>query len=131
MLSRRLPAVLLTIALVGGNAALCAEWAATPEARMSCCSDDADCPMHKSDRSASDSHRGMSQAQADSCCASSERNSSSQSTQTFTLTIPSGSISESVVLPATVSAAVAREWWRVPLSKSSIPKHVLLSVFLV
>ena len=65
--SRRAAVLVLTLALVVGNAALCAGWAATPEARMACCAKEAECPMHKSDSSDTDGHHVVTQAQADRC----------------------------------------------------------------
>src|SRR4029450_5363447 len=75
---QRLSVVALSLALITGNAALCAGWAATPEARMACCAEGAECPMPSgSHDSASD--RVLTQAQADACCAVSGRDRSSPS----------------------------------------------------
>ncbi len=48
-LVQRLAALALTFGLMAGNAAICAGWMPTPEARMACCADGAECPMHKGD----------------------------------------------------------------------------------
>src|SRR5687768_7522998 len=88
-LSRRASAIVLTLTLFGGNVAICAGWAATPEARMACCAEGIECPMHKSDSPDADGQREVTQAQADSCCASSEGSRSGPSAPTFTVTIPS------------------------------------------
>src|SRR5215207_6808779 len=77
---RRLSVVILTMGLLAGNAAVCAGWLATPEARMACCAEGRDCPMHKGESQRSGRERLLTQAQVDSCCASSERENSSQST---------------------------------------------------
>lgn len=123
----------LTLALVVGNAALCAGWAATPEARMACCAKEAECPMHKSGSSDADGHHVVTQAQADSCCALSERSAPSPSTPTFAVTIPSAVLTVATVLSAETPALVLGEPWRTraPLRADPGPKHVLLSVFLV
>jgi len=129
----RLTALALTLALVAGNVALCAGWAASPEARMSCCRDAETCPMHRGEPQGSAQNRVMSQAQADSCCAASEQRQSSQSDQTST-TIISGPVrgSGAVVVPP-VSPLTATTDWRTiaPIPIGVVPRHVLLSVFLV
>jgi len=132
ILVRRASAVVALLALVVGNIAVCAGWQATPEARMACCMDGATCPMHKSDRHEHSSKRVVSQAQADSCCASAaQRHDSAAAGSTFAA---SGVI---VLVPVAVftvpvSAFASQEWRAlVPLPVSSTPKHLLLSVFLV
>lgn len=132
--SPRLSAVALSLALLAGNVALCAGWAAAPEARMACCSEGGSCPMHKSDADSSRSQqRVITQAQADGCCASSEREESSQSTPTFAPTISSAVLGPAIALPENVPALVLSDAWRTvtPLPASVVPRHVLLSVFLV
>jgi hypothetical protein len=58
---RRLWAVFLCLVLLGGNAAVCAGWAPTPEARKACC-ESGMCPMmHKEERRASLSEQGRGQ----------------------------------------------------------------------
>ena len=86
--SRRLSAVLLTLALAAGQAGVCAGWMPTPEERMACCSDDGPCPMHKSE-SEDGPTRDVTQAEADRCCAASEHEDStpSQSYAGFFLTL--------------------------------------------
>jgi hypothetical protein len=131
-LIRRLFAVTLTLALVAGNAAICAGWVPTPEARMACCADESTCPMHKGDSYHSSSH-GVTQAQADSCCASSERENSDQSNPSFATVITSAVLGVGVVLPANVPSLVLSDAWRTsaPIPIAPVPKHVFLSVFLV
>jgi hypothetical protein len=131
-LSSRLFALALAVLMSGGSGVVCAGWAPTPEARMACCSDSA-CPMHKGDSHSSGSERGITQAQADTCCASSEDETSSQSSPTFAAAISSAALGTGVVLPATVPALVLSDGWRTvsPIPTTHVPKHVLLSVFLV
>jgi hypothetical protein len=130
--SRRLSAAALTLALFAGNGAVCAGWAATPEARMACCSDDA-CPMHKSESSDSHTQRVISQADADSCCASAESGTSGPSTPPFAITLSPAVLGAGIILPADTPALVlSRASWNLtPIPASPVPKHVLLSVFLV
>ena len=131
-LSRRLFALALTVLISAGNVAVCAGWAATPEARMACCSESA-CPMHKADSQSSGSGRVISQAQADSCCASAEHKNSNESSPTFVGAISSAVLGTGIALPVTVPALVLSDGWRTvaPIPTAHVPKHVLLSVFLV
>jgi hypothetical protein len=133
ILIRRVSAVILAMGLLAGNAAVCAGWLATPEARMACCAEGGDCPMHKRDSHGSGSARVLTQAQADSCCASSEREKSNQSNPSFATAITSAVLGTGTVLPANVPALVLSDAWRTsaPIPVAPVPKHVLLSVFLV
>jgi hypothetical protein len=99
---------------------------------MACCQDEATCPMHKSGGHGSESRHHVTQTQADTCCAGSEQNESGTTRTTF---VSSGVVA---LVPATVPFVVipavpALEEWRalVPLRASPVPKHLLLSVFLV
>jgi hypothetical protein len=127
---KRLSALAAVLALVVGNVTLCAGWSATPEARMACCTD-GDCPMHGRESHASD--HAITQAQADACCALSERQPSNQSAPTFISVISSAVLGVGVVVPAPVPALVASDAWRTvaPIPIAPVPRHVLLSVFLV
>jgi len=132
-LMQRLAALALAFGLMAGNGAICAGWLPSPEARMACCADDAECPMHKGDSHSSGSAHGLTQAQADSCCASSERRSSNQSNPSSVIAITAAVLGAGIVLPASVPALVLSDAWRTsaPIPIGSVPKHVLLSVFLV
>jgi hypothetical protein len=128
---RRVMATALSVALVSGSATLCAGWIATPEARMACCSGEGRCPMHDGDHHGSNG--AVTQAQADSCCASSEQQNSGQRNTTVPLTIVSAILGPGTVLPASVPALVTTDRWRmaVPIPTTLLARHVLLSVFLV
>ena len=130
---RRLVALLLAVFVSAGNAAICAGWAPAPEARMECCSGDAPCPMHKGESRSQQSPHSISQAQADSCCALSERDSSNQSNPTNVASISSAVLGTGTVLPALVPALVLSDGWRTvaPILSPPVPRHLLLSVFLV
>ena len=132
-LVHRLAAVALAFGLVAGNAAVCAGWMATPEARMACCADGVECPMHKEDSHRSGSERVLTQAQADSCCAAAEGQNSNQSNPSFVTAITAAVLGVGVVMPANVPALVLSDAWRTfaPIPIAPVPKHVLLSVFLV
>jgi len=130
---RRLAALALTYGLFAGNAAICAGWLPTPEARMACCADGGECSTHKGDSHRSGSGRALTQAQADSCCASSERENSNQSNPSLVPAITAAVLGVGVVLPANVPALVLSDAWRTsaPLPVAPVPKHLLLSIFLV
>ena len=131
-LANRLSAVFLTLALVAGQAGVCAGWMATPEARMACCSDQGLCLMHKSDSADDESKGVVSQAEADRCCAASEQDDSAPSPTgpAFSVTLAVALSPVSALIPAPQAAV---ELWRasVPIPTAHVPKHLLLSVFLV
>ena len=130
--SKRLSAVVVTLALAAGQAGVCAGWMASPEARMACCSDDGPCPMHKSDSENEESTRVVSQAEADRCCAASEQDDSapSPSNLAFSVTLAVVISPVPVLIPEPEAHA---DVWRasVPIPDAHVPKHLLLSVFLV
>ena len=123
----------LCLGLSAGNAAICAGWAATPQARMACCAEGGECPMHTGESHDAGSGRVVTQADADACCAASERENSSPPTPTFISAISIAVLGPGIVLPASVPALVLSDNWRTysPIPTPPIPKHVLLSVFLV
>ena len=125
-------AVLLCLGLLAGTAAVCAGWAATPEARMACCAD-ADCPMHKGGSDESGSQRVITQAQADACCAASGRDQSDSTNPTAIAAISAAVLGSGVVLPASAPVRVLTDGWRtdVPIPIALVPRHILLSVFLM
>jgi len=131
-LARRLRAIGLMLALVAGNSAVCAGWAPTPEARMSCCTESGNCPMHKDGAHHSGDTNLVTQAQADSCCAASESHQSNQSSPTF-VEVSSAVLGPGIIVPAPVPALVLSDAWRTaaPIPLAPVPRHVLLSVFLV
>jgi hypothetical protein len=128
---RRGAAMAAVLTLCLGNVAVCAGWQGTPEARMACCHDDASCPTHKPVSHGSGSKRQVTQTQADTCCAASERNDpattgvSLVASATFPL-VPAAIAM--VVIPKALALQECRAF--VPPA-SSIRKHLLLSVFLV
>ena len=132
-LVRRLAALALTFGLMAGDGAICAGWLATAEARMACCADEAECPMHKGDAHRTGSGRVLTQLQADSCCASSQGQHSNQSNPSFVTAITAAVLGVAIVRPVNVPALVLSDAWRTsaPIPLAPVPKHVLLSVFLV
>jgi hypothetical protein len=131
-LARHIAAVVAILALGAGNVAVCAGWQTTAEARMACCMSSTTCPMQKSEDHDHASIGGVSQTQADSCCAiSSQRRESSSAGSSFAVT---GVITlVPVAVFAVPTTVVSPQEWRalVPLRVSSVPKHLLLSVLIV
>ena len=133
-LVQRLAALALAFGLVAGNAAaICAGWLPTPEARMACCADGAECPMHMGNSHSSASQRVLTQAQADSCCAAAEGHRSNRLHPSLVTVITAAVLGVGVVVPAGVPALVLSSAWRrsAPIPIAPVPRHVLLSVFLV
>jgi hypothetical protein len=101
---------------------------------MACCEDEDNCPMHQGSGSQNAGiARVISQAQADACCASSERQQSSQSTPSFVTVISTAVLGFGVVVPMPTPALVLSDGGRAvaPIPIGPVPRHVLLSVFLV
>jgi hypothetical protein len=128
--SRRIATLVVTLGLLAGAWRPCAGWEATPEARMSCCLRKASCAKHKG---ASNTALTMArQAEADACCAASERPDPYQSPSValappvFTPLV--GLFAEPPIIP--VRGVV---WHRPPplLANRDTSTHLLLSVFLI
>lgn len=129
--SRGLSTVLLTLALAAGQIDVCAGWMPTPEARMACCSGEGPCPMHKAD-SRDGSTRAVTQAEADRCCAASEHEDAtpSPSTAAFSVTLTAALAPIPALLPGFDAHPHIRRA-SVPIPALHVPRHILLSVFLV
>jgi hypothetical protein len=129
-LVRRLFVLALTVLMSVGNAAVCAGWSPTAEARMACCADGFGCPMHQGQRGAGHDH-DVTPAQADACCVSSERSDPGQSVPAFVAMV-SDAAPVAVVFPVIPPALTLRALGpTLPIPVAPVPKHVLLSVFLV
>ena len=89
--------------------------------------------MHKGESHDSSSHHEMTQSEADSCCASSRPEQSNRAASSIVVAASLAMLGPGVVLPASVPALVLSDNWRtaVPIPATPIPRHVLLSVFLV
>lgn len=128
----RVVALVAVLVMGAGAWAECAGWQATPEARMACCVEGDACPMHNSAASRSDSTALVSQAEADSCCAASESDDSSPPASTLAMAVPPAPLAAEL-LAFVLPIALLRDSWResVPLAGSQVPRHLLLSVFLI
>jgi hypothetical protein len=89
--------------------------------------------MHKGESHDSSSHHEMTQSEADSCCASSRPEQSNRAASTIVVAASFAMLGPGVVLPASVPALVLSDDWRraLPIPATPVPRHVLLSVFLV
>ena len=89
--------------------------------------------MHAGPSQDSGSRRALTQAEADSCCASSESEDASPSTPVFAAAISFAVPGPGVLLPSPVPALVLSDAWRTftPIPSRPVPRYVLLSVFLV
>lgn len=127
---RSVSAVLLCFALIGCEPDACAGWLPTPEARMACCADEASCPMHKS--GAGGTARTITQAEADSCCLDSESGDPAPSQPVVTLAVTLGLAAGPIAsLVAESDARAFDPRAPLPTPATHVPRHVLLSVFLV
>ena len=130
--SRPVAALLLLLVGFGSTASVCAGWQASAAARMACCENEATCPMHPTTQQGQRTRTRVSQVDADNCCAASERGTSTPSTSAYTPTITLAvltSLSPAVGPDVTVFGENPNA--RISVDVSPVPKHLLLSVFLI
>ena len=126
---RRIAATVLALGLLAGAWRPCAGWEATAEARMSCCVRNAKCAMHKVADDGTSTIVG--QAQADTCCAASERPDASQP---LVAVVAPPMLAPLMGLFADLPRVpvLRSDWHRPPpLASRQLPTHVLNSVFLL
>ena len=124
-------ALVAVLTISAGGWAECAGWQATAEARMACCVEGS-CPMHRSAAHDSDSTNSINQAEADSCCASSDSPNPTPTGIVFAMALPPSPLVDQLFAsfaPLTLLRDAARG--AVPVGPSPVPKHLLLSVFLI
>ena len=128
----RVLALALGLLLGAGNVFACEDLAATPEARMACCTEGGDCPMHQGE-SSHRSGRTLTQGQADACCTVSGRDQSDQTSPSALAVISSAVLGSGVIVRAPVPHLILSDGWRTaaPIPMAPVLRHVLLSVFLV
>jgi hypothetical protein len=125
---KRVATVVCVLTLAQSAVALCAGWQATPEARLNCCQDGA-CPMHRHDEATPAA--SVTQSAADDCCALSSSSEGRPSAISFAPTITLAvlrSVPPSVVTLAPALLPISLD---APSPPAHVPKHLLLSVFLV
>ena len=125
----RLIAVTVLAVLPTSAWAQCAGWRDTAESRMACCAHGDQCPM-QSGTDGSATPRATAQADADRCCASSERAPSTQTSTSGSIPI---TLASAPALVCDVAPLIDLDAWRVfvPIAANPVPRHLLLSVFLV
>lgn len=132
ILITRVSAVALVLALVAGNLAVCAAWTDSPEARMACCADEDQCPMHQSD-SSQRAEKHVTQSDADNCCflgdGSSQPSSSSPTFVPYVSLAPLPAPDALALVSAATRPGMAQTLEAVQASR--IPRHLLISVLLV
>ena len=128
----RLVALTMAIGIVSGHLAECQGWLATPEARMACCANEQECPMHKGGQHPSGSNQRISQSDADRCCATSEPGES------VPTSVKASTVDGAALIPISLSGILASPptWFDTPVERVASPptsrsRHVLLSVFLI
>jgi hypothetical protein len=127
----RLAATACLLALASGPWLQCAGWQAAPADRMACCADDGQCPMD--DNAVHAGHAApATQADADRCCAMSESDNVPQA--------PAARVVLAAILVQltgpSATFAVDRDSRdrlrsRDQIPASPVPRHLLLSVFLI
>ena len=99
---------------------------------MACCEDETNCPMHATEQQGQRTRTRASQVDADNCCAASERGTSTPSASAYT---PNVTLAVLTSLSPAVGpdVPVFRENpnARISVDVSPVPKHLLLSVFLI
>jgi hypothetical protein len=120
----------LLLALFVPAAAECAGWKPSAEARKACCA--AGLCAKENARPGAGSKPIVSQADADDCCAASETRESDTPSPTHGTLIPAA-VLEPVTLAVLIELApTSRPFERIePPHTGPVPRHLLLSVFLV
>ncbi len=101
---------------------------------MACCSGSGDCPMHGANEPGAGPNRVVTQAQAASCWAASDASESTPSAVAFSLSLSAAPVPGTLSIFTTIVAPPSSsDAWRthLPLPLGQVPKHVLLSVFLI
>jgi hypothetical protein len=129
--SRRFSAVVIVLALSAGSPAVCAGWMQTAEERMACCMDESSCPMHKADASQHHASRVITQADADRCCATSERDDPAPTPSTIKVDTSRARAIMPIPAVTPVTAPGASRWRASPPPPARVPRHLLFSILIV
>jgi hypothetical protein len=127
---RQACSLVLLLALFVPAAVECAGWKPSAEARKACCAAGT-CAKESAQLSAG-SKPIVSQADADDCCAASETQESDSPSPTHATLIAVADL-QPAVFPATfdLTPATRRSERLEPPQATAVPRHLLLSVFLV
>lgn len=126
----RVAAIVLALATASGHLALCEGWKASPASRMACCAEGVQCPMRHRPAEGARHRAAPSQADADACCAASENDQTSPaSAYALPALVPAIPIGPALTFetPSPVRLPIAGE----SPPRQPVPRHLLLSVFLV
>lgn len=132
-LRRHCSAAALVVTLSVANLGVCAGWASTAQARLDCCASGTACPMKHSGGGDADGGQGLSQSEADACCAAAEPGGSTQSGPTLASTISPAVLGAGAVMPL-LRPVEHRSWTRSgdpPPSAIPDDRYLLLTVFLI
>lgn len=123
----RLLTLVCALALTAHASAPCGGWKAEERARLDCCVNH--CPMQEGEAHHG-SHEPVSQADADACCAISDRDDAAPAAGLPALGMALALVASPVPLPGHVAA---RDIWRTaaPVPVRTISTHLLLTVLLV
>ena len=128
VVARTIAATLISV-LTAGPVGLCAGWQATAEERMACCVEGVACPMHVAERDHADGNQAITQAEADSCCAASEGDTSSSAKGS--IGVSPALQQQTILLPAAESSRLLILSDPLPDRAAAVPRYLLHSVFLV
>jgi hypothetical protein len=132
LLMTRVVTLIAIITLTFNTSAQCAGWQETAEARMACCANETECPMHPAGPGGAQSPRSVTQSQADACCSLSEHSSSTPSASSHDSLYTLIAQSTLSTVPLLDTAPVNHTWHAVTaISAVPVPRHLLLSVFLI
>jgi hypothetical protein len=132
LLMMRAVTLVAVIALTFSASLQCAGWQESAEARMACCAKETECPMHPASPDGSQGHRTVTQTQADTCCSLSEQSSSTSSASSHDSLYTLVALSTLSAVPLLGTAPVHHTWHAVTaISVVPVPRHLLLSVFLI
>lgn len=127
ILSRRLPALILVLALAADHAVVCASWMAMRDAHPEASA----CPMHLSDAPVESPSGSVTPSVSVTCCAASEPEDQAPLPPVVVSASPGAAVGPvSVALP---EANPRRSEWRLrlPIPDTHVPRHILLSVLVV
>lgn len=128
---RRLAAVVLIVVVSGGGFGLCAGWASSAAARMACCASGSGCPMHSQEPDRTGPARTLTQTEADSCCAGSERADSTAPVLVVAVVPRLALVGLLSILEPPAAAPMAPSRAAAAIESRHVLTHVLLNVFLI
>ena len=99
---------------------------------MACCEDETNCPMHATRRHGQTTRTNVTQVDADSCCAASERGTSIPSTASYAATLTVAVLASPIpAVGPDVTVFGENPNTQTSVDVSPVAKHLLLSVFLI